>query len=103
MGMTDRYRVQHRELIALAGEIRTKLRRDSLPAEAASGRELLSTFASILSLHLAMEDKALYPQLQADPKTAEIAHRYQRDMGGLAALSKRIERENNGLYAAADG
>ena len=99
-------------------------------------RTLLAGFAGLLKMHLASEDKGLYPQLlqSNDAALKAMAGRYMNEMGGMKtafeaylgkwpsaasilakpdpfrtettalfqALGKRIDRENNELYARVD-
>jgi hypothetical protein len=81
---TETYRRQHRRLLELAGSISGQL---SQGAEAAQPmRSELSKLAGVLNLHLAMEDKGLYPSLTEsdDPKTRETARAFAEEMGSLA-------------------
>lgn len=131
MGFTDKFRTQHEEILALAGEISEELKGKG---DAGAMRKLLSNLAGKVNFHLAMEDKALYPRLmQQDTQTSKLASRFQKEMGGLAgvfleyngkwtlsaikadaagfatetrkvfgALAHRIDRENKDLYPLAD-
>lgn len=132
MGFTDKFRVQHNEILQIAKEMTEQLRGQPDPAAL---RKLLSNLAGKLQFHLAMEDQALYPRLQgaSDPKVKAMANRFMTEMGGLggafaayntrwqvsairadvasfaeetdavfAALTQRIVRENRELYPLAD-
>lgn len=131
MGFTDKFRTQHEEILALAGEISNELKGKG---DAGAMRKLLSNLAGKVNFHLAMEDKALYPRLmQQDTQASKLANRFQKEMGGLAgvflaynskwtlaaikadaagfatetrkvfgALAHRIDRENKDLYPLAD-
>ena len=132
MGFTDKFRVQHDEILAMAAEISDKVKAG---AEAPLIRKLLSSLAGKVNFHLAMEDKALYPRLiQAkDTHSNALASKFMSEMGGLAgvfaaynnkwqvsaikadrdafadetrkvfgALAHRIARENSELYPLAD-
>lgn len=132
MGFTDKFRVQHNDILKLAGEITGEL---NASADAAKVRKLLSNMAGKINFHLAMEDKALYPRLleQKDTQVNALATRFMKEMGGLgevftaynskwqvsairanpsqftdetrqvfAALTNRIARENRELYPLAD-
>ncbi|MBI4902166.1 MAG: hemerythrin domain-containing protein [Acidobacteria bacterium] len=48
-------------------------------------RELLADFSGLLKIHLAAEDKALYPLLlqHKDPAMKAIAGKFMTEMGGL--------------------
>ena len=86
MGFTDKFRVQHDEILALAGQITEQLKRPD--ADVPAVRKLLSILAGKVTFHLAMEDKALYPRMMAAKGTeAEaLAARFQKEMGGLARV-----------------
>jgi hypothetical protein len=132
MGFTDKFRIQHDEILAMATEISDKVKAG---AEAPLIRKLLSNLAGKVNFHLAMEDKALYPRLMqaSDAESKALASKFMADMGGLAgvfmaynnkwqvtaiksdreafanetrkvfgALAHRIARENAELYPLAD-
>ena len=132
MSFTDKFRTQHDEILALAGEITAQLH---ARADAVAVRKQLSSLAGKVNFHLAMEDKALYPRLmqQKGSSADAIAAKFQAEMGGLArvfadynakwqvsairadlpgftnetrklfgALAHRIARENADLYPLAD-
>lgn len=132
MGFTDKFRVQHDEILAMTREITDKLKAEP---EAPLIRKLLSNLAGKVNFHLAMEDKALYPRLalQKDSHATALAAKFMSEMGGLAgvfiaynnkwqvsaiksdpegfahetrkvfgALAHRIQRENTELYPLAD-
>lgn len=131
MSFTDKFRQQHDEILALAGDIQQELK---AKGDAQALRTLLSSLAGKLNFHLAMEDQALYPRImKLDPKAKELATRFVSEMGGLAqafgaynakwqtsairndpagfaeetreifvALGKRVARENAELYPLAD-
>lgn len=132
MGFTEKFRVQHSEILQIAKEITTQTGGGAEPAVL---RKLLSGLAGKLNFHLAMEDQALYPRLLQvdDVKTRTMAKQFLTEMGGLgaafeaynskwqvsairadragfaaetkavfAALTQRITRENRELYPAAD-
>ena len=121
MARTDRFRMQHNELLA---------------ADGAAARSCLARLMGKLTMHLSTEDKVLYPELAAskDAAVATLAKRFSTEMRStaavvttynnkwhtptaikadpksfiteskqiIAALADRIKRENNELYAAAD-
>lgn len=132
MGFTDKFRVQHNEILQVAKEMTEQMRGQPDPVAL---RKLLSNLAGKLSVHLAMEDQALYPRLlgATDPKMQSMARQFMTEMGGLgsaftayngkwqvsdiradpagfaeetravfAALTQRITRENRELYPQAD-
>ena len=132
MSFTDKFRNQHEEILAMAGEITDLLKGKPDVTEV---RKLLSNLAGKVNFHLAMEDKALYPRLmqRKGSDTDALAVKFQNEMGGLAqvfanynskwqvaairsdlaaftnetrkvfgALAHRISRENTELYPLAD-
>ncbi len=136
MRRTDSYRRQHDDLLQVASEISGKLNAQKLAENATEVRTLLSKLLGKLNVHLAAEDKALYPRLlnAGDPEAKKLAERYISEMGNIAgvvksyaqkwpspgaiqkdpstfvaetkslfgALSNRIKKENNELYAYVD-
>jgi iron-sulfur cluster repair protein YtfE (RIC family) len=86
MTATQRYRAQHAELFALVTQITALLEDADLSKKAAEIRCLVSSLAGKLSIHLAMEDKRLYPKLMAhsNPDVRALSKRYSEEMGSLA-------------------
>jgi len=95
MARTDRFRIQHNELLALAGELQALLNPQSLAADGAAARNCLGKLMGKLTLHLSTEDKVLYPELASskDASVANLARRYAEEMKGvtekLAAYNQR--------------
>jgi hypothetical protein len=87
MARTDNFRKQHAEILTIAREINALLSDTLTPAAAAAIRALMSKLAGVVTLHLAMEDKSLYPKLtgHADTSVRAISQRYSDEMGSLAA------------------
>lgn len=87
MARTDSFRKHHDEIMAIARDINGKLGSTIAHDVAENIRALLSRLAGLVNLHLAMEDKALYPTLLAhsDPSVAATARRYSDEMGSVAA------------------
>jgi methyl-accepting chemotaxis protein len=85
---TARFRKQHEELGALAGKFAATLDAEALETDAHAARKLLSELAGKITMHLAMEDKHLYPSLVAsrDTHTRELATRYMAEMGSIAEV-----------------
>ena len=85
MAATDNFRRQHNDLLGLVGEIQDLA--SSPRSETASIKicRILSRMSGKLSIHLAAEDKSLYPRLVAsdDAGTSEVAKRFQEEMSGL--------------------
>lgn len=95
MARTDRFRQQHNELLVLTGELQLLLNETSLSQDASAARACLGKIMGKLSLHIATEDKVLYPELVAhkDPLVANLARRFSTEMestsGALAAYNGR--------------
>ena len=136
MSRTQKYREQHDSLLQIATEISGYLTVQKVTDEAESIRRLLSTLFGKLNVHLAMEDKSLYPQLldNSNEQVKVLASRFIKEIGGIGeainsyksnwpsatkikddpdtfisqtkdifkALSQRIDKENNELYATLD-
>ncbi len=85
MGATKRFRDQHDDLLMMASEISLHLKAEYLSRDANEARLLLSKLLGKLSIHLAMEDKALYPQMleHSDDRVRSMARKFMDEMGGL--------------------
>lgn len=87
MKRTENFRKQHQEMLQIAGEIAALLKAELLvnDANANQARKLLSALAGKLTVHLSMEDKALYPRLlqHKDDQIKKLAKEYMTEMGGL--------------------
>lgn len=70
---TENFRRQHDELLQIVGEIVPQLQAEALAKNASTVRSQLSQLAGKLNVHLAMEDKSLYPMLIAHPDAAIAA------------------------------
>jgi Hemerythrin HHE cation binding domain len=85
MSKTEKFRETHKELIEMVGQLQPLLNPAKLSKESAQARSLLGQFAAKLNMHLAMEDKALYPQLlqHKDPLVQAKAKAFMDQMGGI--------------------
>ena len=83
---TSRIKSDHEALYAGMGELRRLVQAGVTGNAEALFAELKKLDATI-KLHLAIEDRMLYPALvnAGDPKIAAIGKRFQHEMGGLAA------------------
>lgn len=84
MGPTENFRRQHieaRELIKHIQDLSF-----AVDDHADELRAMLAKLRGALKVHLAMEDKSLYPSLLAhqDPNIATLARRFSEEMTGLA-------------------
>ncbi|MFG6462053.1 hemerythrin domain-containing protein [Roseateles sp. DXS20W] len=87
---TARYREEHASLALLIKGFETTLDIALLGKDGAPARRALSELAGKLRLHLAGEDKLLYPQAlgSADPAVRKLGEKYQSEMGDLAGAFK---------------
>ena len=85
MAVTDNFRRQHNDLLDLVGQIQALASPPRSEAAATEISQILSRLSGKLSIHLAAEDKSLYPRLAAseDITTSQVAKRFQEEMSGL--------------------
>ena len=90
MAYTDKFRAQHGELLNVAKAMGNLLNAELLRRDATEVRHLLSVLHGKLSVHLAMEDKSLYPRLlnHHDSTIRDTTQRYIDEMGSLAGAFK---------------
>lgn len=86
MAHTQKFRAQHGELLNVVKAIVQLLDADGLRNDAKEVRHLLSVLHGKLSVHLAMEDKSLYPRLlrHHDSDIRATTQKYIDEMGSLA-------------------
>ncbi|MFN3819254.1 hemerythrin domain-containing protein [Blastomonas sp.] len=79
---------QHEACLAIVQDIQSRSAHIPDRPAAVEITLMLARLTGILRIHLALEDEILYPALRKsnDPRTAEIAERYWREMGGLADM-----------------
>lgn len=85
MSATTRFREQHDGLLALATEISACLDANEISQDASKVKSLLSKLMGKLKVHLAMEDKSLYPSLleKGDDQLKAMTQRFIDEMGGI--------------------
>ncbi len=90
MAYTKKFRAQHGELLNVVKAIVKLLDENGLRKDATEVRHLLSVLHGKLSVHLAMEDKSLYPRLlrHHDGDIRATTQRYIDEMGSLAGAFK---------------
>lgn len=88
---TGVYRRQHDQLRRLIVSTSNHL----VPLDAVACRAGLARLETIVSVHLALEDQALYPRMMThdNPKIREIAANYRTRMGSLAAEFQTFVRK----------
>ena len=72
---------EHAELDALAVRLLAEVEAEAPSPELSALRWRLN---HVLMVHLAKEDKLLYPQLLRSPASRALAQRFSQEMGGLA-------------------
>ncbi|MHB8766219.1 MAG: hemerythrin domain-containing protein [Deferrisomatales bacterium] len=94
MSAIDSARAQHAELRAIAVQVLAALDRGE-PAAAAAVHEGLARLIGKLTVHLAAEDRHIYPVLRRhpDPQVRSAAERVSRELGGLAAAVEAYRAE----------
>lgn len=107
MAVTEPLRKQHAEIVEAVREIDAGLDPQRLVKSAGEIRSRLSALIGKLSIHLAMEDKSLYPSLQkhADAKVRDTGVKFAREMAGVTpaveAFHKKWSEAQIGKEAAA--
>jgi iron-sulfur cluster repair protein YtfE (RIC family) len=87
---TEQFRSQHKEILMLAGEIGSLCLSGVVPGNESTIKAKLNALSGILSVHLAMEDRTLYPSMIASPNSAakNTASAFKEQMGGIAGAFK---------------
>ena len=90
MKKTDLFRTQHKEIAALVGEIEQKLSPVISESDGDVIRKSLSSLSGKLMIHLAMEDRNLYPAIvtSGDENAKKMAETFMTEMGTLAGAFK---------------
>ncbi len=101
MGPTDSLRRQHDEMLAVATEIAGHLTPEGVEKNAETISSLLSKLSGKLKMHLAMEDKSLYPQMlnSTDPDTKITAEKFISEMGELSTVFANYIKEWHSVEA----
>ena len=102
MPYTDNFRRQHQEILAIVTDINERRVPDQIKKDPRSLRMLLSSLAGRLNIHLAMEDKSLYPRLiEVNVENSKsLATAFKTEMGDLA---QGFSAYNQRWHAAAIG
>ena len=90
MKITGQLRLQHDELLQLADGLATELDPARLGSDEGACRQRLQRLLGRLAVHLAVEDKILYPRLlgHARADVARRARNFTEEMGALGAVVK---------------
>lgn len=81
----ERFKKEHAELMALVTALREVVQQGVGEHAEAIHRQLMA-ITSVIKLHLAAEDRMLYPAMlkASDAEVAQTARQFQEEMGGLA-------------------
>lgn len=81
----DRFKHQHVEILQGIAELR-RLAHNGIQTNAAAIAAKVNALSSLVKLHLAIEDRILYPAVQntGSVELAEMGKAYQDDMKGIA-------------------
>lgn len=82
----DKFKSQHVEILSRIAFLR-KLTHAGIEENASDIARELSSMGTVVKVHLAIEDRILYPSLQKDESTAVAAmsKTYQEEMKGIAS------------------
>lgn len=83
---TDKFKTQHQDMLQVVGDIAKHIQANTVPDNAAEIASNLAKLSGKIGIHLAMEDKSLYPRMieSGNPEAAQKAQQFQSEMGGLA-------------------
>lgn len=92
----ERFETQHITILRGIGELR-RLSQQGISSNASAIARALVELSATIKLHLAAEDRMLYPTAQraGDVELARMAQRYQNDMGPIAAEFETFARRWN--------
>lgn len=90
MSYTDSLRKQHQEILGIVGQVSAAMK---APINAASGQALhglLVSLAAKVKVHLATEDKVLYPKLMdsKDAVVSSTSKKFAAEMGEIGGVFK---------------
>lgn len=90
MSRTSALRRQHDAASALASRLQDEIERHRADRDTHGISVMLAKLLGLLSIHLAQEDRSLYPAMMAsgDERAAAVARRFAEEMGGLAGRLK---------------
>ncbi len=100
----DRFKQDHLKVLGSISELRT-LAHAGVAENAGSIAKMIVAMSSVIKLHLAAEDRMLYPTLakSTQPNAAEVGKKFQHEMGSIAvAYMEFTGRWNLGTKVAAD-
>jgi DUF438 domain-containing protein len=92
----DKFKNQHVEILTCISELRT-LVKNGIRNNAEEIARMIISMSSIIKLHLAVEDKILYPALQSanNASLAKMGKRFQDEMTSIARAYLDFARKWN--------
>ncbi len=92
----DKFKHQHVDILGNIAALR-HLAQAGVAHNAAEIARLIVSMSSTIKLHLAVEDRALYPALQngSNAELARMGQQYQKDMGPIAQAYEMFARRWN--------
>lgn len=90
----ERFKTQHIDILDGIASLR-KLAHSSISENAHKIAQEISALSKIVTMHLAIEDRILYPALQkgSNKKLADMGKAYQEDMQGIASAYIAFSRK----------
>ncbi len=107
MSITSTFRRQHDALELLSGQLADAIDHLKTEEEAQNCARIIGKMTGILTIHLAAEDKSLYPRMisSKDPMAAQTARKFAKEMGGLSSTYSTFEakwRSGSDIMAGLD-
>lgn len=100
----DRFKHDHVVQMQMVTNLRGLVQAGVADNAPAIARQLIE-MSSVIRMHLAAEDRVLYPAVAqaGDPAIADLGSRFQKEMGGLAAsYTAFVGRWNGAKHIGAD-
>lgn len=88
MARTDSLREQHKKALEIVSAIQADLNPTKLAQDAQAISANLSKLSGTIGVHLAMEDKSLYPAMMgsANAEVKKAADKFSKEMGNIGAV-----------------
>jgi hypothetical protein len=100
----DKLKGQHTDILSSINRLRETVKR-GIPENAVLIAQQLVQMSGVISLHLSMEDRFLYPQVQkhGNAQLASLGRHYQEEMTHIAAAyGEFVKKWNVAAHVAAD-
>jgi len=98
----QRFKDDHAAIMTSVTHLR-ELVKSGIEQNAAAIAQAIVAMSSAIKLHLAAEDRALYPALaqSSDPQVAQVGQKFKDEMGGLATAYLEFSRRWNTQHSVA--